>query len=563
VADASPEKILPEKILIVGGVAGGASCAARARRLSETASIQVFDRGHHVSFANCGLPYFVGDVIQKEEDLLVATPQLFTERFAIDIHLRTEVTAIDRQARRVTVRDLDAGSERHEEYDALVLATGAGAVRPPIPGLDRAGVFAVRSIPDSRNLRAWIADHGARRAVVIGGGFIGLEMTENLVHRGLAVSLVEKSSQVMPALDAEMATPVHCRLREEGVDLRLNEGVAAVEEGGPQADGAPLLVRTDAGAALPADLVILAIGVRPETALARAAGVDLGDLGGVRVDAQMRTSDPSIWAVGDVVEVQHVVTGKPMLLPLAGPANRQGRIAADSMFGRPSRFRGVQGTSVCGLFGMTLAVTGAGERQLRAADMAYEKIYLHPGHHVGYYPGSKPIDLKLLYAPDDGRLLGAQAVGWEGVDKRVDVIAMAIQGGMSVFDLEECELCYAPQFGAAKDPVNLAGMIGANALRGDAPVVSWEAERGGAVLLDVRDRDEFDEDHPAGAVNLPLHELRSRLDELPRDRPLHVYCLVGQRAYYATRLLRLHGFDARNLTGGYKTWRQVEELCGD
>jgi rhodanese-related sulfurtransferase len=252
-----------------------------------------------------------------------------------------------------------------------------------------------------------------------------------------------------------------------------------------------------------------------------------------------------------------------MLLPLAGPANRQGRIAADSMFGRPSRFRGVQGTSVCGLFGMTLAVTGAGERQLRAADMAYEKIYLHPGHHVGYYPGSKPIDLKLLYAPDDGRLLGAQAVGWEGVDKRVDVIAMAIQGGMSVFDLEECELCYAPQFGAAKDPVNLAGMIGANALRGDAPVVSWEAERGGAVLLDVRDRDEFDEDHPAGAVNLPLHELRSRLDELPRDRPLHVYCLVGQRAYYATRLLRLHGFDARNLTGGYKTWRQVEELCGD
>jgi rhodanese-related sulfurtransferase len=371
----------------------------------------------------------------------------------------------------------------------------------------------------------------------------------------------------MPALDPEMATPVHCRLREEGVDLRLGEGVSAFQPDGFEPDGGGLRVRTAVGGDYPADLVVLAIGVKPETSLARAAGLEVGDLGGLRVDARMRTSDPRIWAVGDVVEVRHVVTGRPALLPLAGPANRQGRIAADSIFGRRSRFRGVQGTSVCGLFGMTMAVTGASESLLRRCGMAFERIYLHPGHHVGYYPGSRPIDVKLLFAPQDGRILGAQAVGWEGVDKRIDVIAAAIQSRMTVYDLEESELCYAPQFGAAKDPVNVSGMIAANALRGDAPVSSWEevlaGQDEGALLIDVRDEDEFAAGHVEGAINLPLHQLRGRLDELPRHRRLEIYCLVGHRGYYATRLLRLHGFDARNVSGGYKTWRQMEALCGE
>lgn len=547
----------PRRILIIGGVAGGASCAARLRRLSETAQIQVFDRGHHVSFANCGLPYYVGDVIQHEEDLLVATPELFANRFAIDIHCRTEVTTIDRAARTIRVRHVDSGQERIEHYDALVLATGAAPIRPNLPGIDHPGIFAVRTIPDSRRLRGWIEEKNARHAVVVGGGFIGLEMTENLVRRGVSVTLIERLSHLMPALDAEMATPLHCRLREEGVDLRLQESVASFEDAGGR-----LMVHTDQGHCVPADLVVLGIGVKPETTLARSCGLELGDLGGLRVDEQMRTNDPAIWAVGDVVENHHVVTGRPCLMPLAGPANRQGRVAADSIYGRSTRFRGVQGTSVCGLFGMTVATTGASESLLRSCEIPYEKIYLHPGHHVGYYPGSHPIDVKMIYAPETGRLLGAQAVGWEGVDKRIDVLATALQAGLSVFDMEEVELCYAPQFGAAKDPVNIAGMIAANALRGDAPISYWEDDDSGQ-LLDVRDPDEFCAGHAPGAINIPLHRLRERLSELEKDQPVRVYCLVGQRAYYATRLLRLNGFDARNITGGYKTYQQTQERCQD
>ncbi len=542
-----------KRILIIGGVAGGASCAARLRRLSETAQIQVFDRGPHVSFANCGLPYYVGDVIRHEEDLLVATPELFSHRFAIDIHCHTEAVAIDRDRQIVTMRQVETGEEREEAYDALVIATGAAAIRPDLPGIDHPGIFAVRNIPDSRRLRGWIDHKQAQHAVVVGGGFIGLEMTENLVRRGVSVSLIERLPHLLPALDAEMATPLQCRLIEKGVDLRLQASVTAFEQSDDR-----LIVHMDAGESIPADLVVLGIGVRPETHLARSCGLELGDLGGIRVDEQLRTSDPSIWAVGDVVENRHIVTNRWCLMPLAGPANRQGRVAADSIYDRPSKFRGVQGTSICGLFGMTVATTGANETMLKACDMAYQKIYLHPGHHVGYYPGARPLDIKLLFAPD-GRILGAQAVGWEGVDKRIDVIATALQAGMSVYDLEEVELCYAPQFGAAKDPVNIAGMIGANALRDDAPVRFWN-EPLDEDLLDVRDPDEFAAGHVPGAINIPLHHLRERLNELPVDRPIGVYCLVGQRAYYATRLLRLHGFDARNITGGYKTYLQFQEV---
>ncbi|MEW6750987.1 MAG: FAD-dependent oxidoreductase [Candidatus Latescibacterota bacterium] len=547
-----------QRILIVGGVAGGASCAARARRLSEQAEIIVFDRGPYVSFANCGLPYYVGDVIKEESRLLVATPEVFSQRFNIEVRVENEVLDIHRGEREIEVRELPTGRVYRERYDALVLAPGAAPVRPPIPGIDLPGIFALRTIPDSRRIREWITAKQARRAVVVGCGFIGLEMAENLVCRGLAVEMVEMAPQVMPSLDPEMAQPVCDRLRERGVQVHLGDGVAAFEAG-PEGD---LLVRTRSGKGYAADLVVLGIGVRPEASLARAVGLEIGELGGIRVDEEMRTSDPRIWAVGDAVETRDCITGQTVLIPLAGPANRQGRVAADVICGRPARFRGVQATAVCGAFGLVVASTGASERTLRRLELPYAKVYLHPGHHVRYYPDARPIAIKLLFEPGGGRVLGAQAVGEEGVEKRIDVIAMAMQMGGTVFDLEEAEVCYAPQFGAAKDPVNVAGMIAANAVRGDAPVVHAEdLEREGVFLLDVRDPEEFATGHLDGAHNIPLGELRRRMDEVPRDRPVYVACQVGQRAYYATRALRLHGFDAHNLTGGYRTL-QARAACG-
>lgn len=543
------------RIVIVGGVAGGASCAARARRLSEDVEIVMVERGPHASFANCGLPYFVGDVIRDEGKLLVAGADLFRDRFRIDVRLETEATAVDPARRVVTLRDRRSGAETELPYDALVLATGAAPVRPPLPGIDSPGVFSVRTIPDTRRIRAWIDDHGAKSAVIVGGGFIGLEMAENLVHRGLKVSIVEGLPQVMAPLDSEMVSPVHARLREQGVALHLGELVAGFEP----LPGGSIRVATKSGFSVEGDLVILAIGVRPETTLARAAGLELGARGGVRVDDQMRTSDPHIWAVGDLVEVRDVVTGEWTLIPLAGPANRQGRVAADAILGRPTTFRGVQGTSVVGLFGLTIACTGANEKTLRRLNRPFQTVYLHPGHHAGYFPGARPIHLKLLFDPNDGRVLGAQAVGEEGVEKRIDVIAMTIQKGGTVFDLEEAELCYAPQFGAAKDPVNMAGMIAANALRGDAPLARWDDPGDGSLLLDVRDPSEFADGHAPGALHIPLNDLRDRLPELPENRPIRAYCRVGQRGYYATRLLRLHGRDARNLSGGFLTYEAMRD----
>jgi len=540
------------RVLVVGGVAGGASCAARLRRLDESCEIVVFDRGPYVSFANCGLPYFVGNVIADEKNLLVASPELFRDRFRIEIRTGTEAVAIDRERRRLTVRDVASDLTREEHYDALVLAPGASPVRPPLPGIDLDGVFAVRSIPDTRRIRAWIDDWGARRAVVIGGGFIGLEMAENLVHRGLQVTVLEKLDQVMPPLDPEMAGPVADHLRSKGVTLVLGDGLAAIES-----RGSALAVLTESGTVLDADLVILAIGVRPETGLAREAGLTIGPRGGIVVDARMRTEDPCVWAVGDVVEVHDVVTGQEVVLPLAGPANRQGRIAAASIAGRETNFRGVQATAVVGVMGMTAASTGASEKGLRRAGVTgFEKVYLHPGHHAGYYPGSMPIHLKLMFSVPDGRVLGAQAVGFEGVEKRIDVIAAAVQFGATVHDLAEMELSYAPQYGAAKDPVNLAGMIAANFLCGDMPLVPWESlGDGGACLLDVREPAEFAAGAIPGAINIPLSQLRADFARLPRDRQIDVYCGVGQRGYYAVRFLRQNGFDARNLSGGIATYR--------
>jgi NADPH-dependent 2,4-dienoyl-CoA reductase/sulfur reductase-like enzyme/rhodanese-related sulfurtransferase len=542
------------RVLIVGGVAGGASCAARLRRLSEETEIVLFDRGPYVSFANCGLPYYVGEVIQDEQKLLLASAELFKTRFNIEVRTETEITAIDRERREVEARNLRTGVVTRERYDALVLSPGAAPIRPPLPGIDLPGIFVLRSIPDSRLIRSWITEQSAQSAVVVGGGLVGLEMAENLVRRGLSVTVVEMLDQVLPQVDPEMAGLVQQHLAAHRVKLRLHDAVAGFE---PSADGS-LVVRTQSGAAFPADLVILSIGVRPETGLAKVAGLQLGERGGIRVDNEMRTSDPHIWAVGDAVETRDTVTGAWAVTPLAGPANRQGRVAADSICERPSSFRGVQATAVCGVFGLTVASTGANEKSLqRNGITAYHAIYLHPAQHASYYPGAQPIHMKLLFSKEDGRILGAQAVGLEGVDKRIDVIAMAIQLRGTVYDLEEAELCYAPQFGSAKDPVNLAGMIAANVLRGDVSLARWEdLEAGQALLVDVREPEEFASRHIEGAINLPLSQLRQRLSELPRDREIMLNCGMGQRSYFASRILLQHGFDARSLSGGLQTYAQ-------
>ena len=540
------------RILIVGGVAGGASCAARVRRLNEEAEIIIFERGPYVSFANCGLPYYLGGVIQEEGRLLVSSADLFKTHFNIEVRTENEVIAIDRNRSEIEVRRLATGQVYREHYDALVLAPGAAPIRPPVPGVDLPGIFVMRSIPDAREIKRWIKQRNAKSAVVVGAGFIGLEAAENLSRLGIRVTILEMLDQVMPPLDPEMAALVERCLVENGVGVHLNSKVNGFER---TSDGA-LLVRTLSGHAHRADLILLAAGVRPETDLARAAGLALGAKGSIKVDQSMRTSDPQIWAVGDAVENRDLITGGSCVVPLAGPANRQGRVAAESICGRPSQFRCVQATAVCGAFGLIIASTGASEKTLRRSGIDnYEKVHLHPNNHAGYYPNPKPIHLKLLFSPLDGRVLGAQAIGGEGTDKRIDVIAMAVQMHGTVFDLEEAELCYAPQFGSAKDPVNMAGMIAANVIRGDLIAAQWEdPPSSNALLVDVREPDEFAAGHVEGSINLPLSQLRQRIRELPKDREITVYCRVGQRSYYAMRILAQHGYRVSSLSGGITSY---------
>ena len=551
------------KVIIIGGVAGGASCAARLRRLDENAEIVMVERGPYVSYANCGLPYHVGGVIPEESSLLVATAEMFKALFKVDARTNCEAVAIDPKNKTVDLKDHQTGEVTTESYDKLVLSPGAPSIRPPLPGIDLPGIFEVRTVPDAREIRQWLekgtpflagmhrymgiqAVRPKTRAVVVGGGFIGLEMTENLAHRGFDVTLLEMADQVLGPLDREMARMVEGYVEHHGVNVVLEDGVAEFRQ---SADGA-LEVHTRSGAMFPADIVVLGMGVSPDTALAKAAGLEIGELGGIRTDEQMRTSEPDIFAAGDAVEVRDFVTGEWSLVALAGPANRQGRIIADVIAGRDSRFRGTQGTAIIGLFEGTAAWTGVCEKTLkRIGDEDYEKIYLFPNSHAGYYPGAKPIAMKVLFRKSDGRLLGAQALGEDGVDKRVSALAALIQMGATVYDLEESELCYAPQYGSAKDPVNFSGMVAAGVLSGDMPLSHWH-EMGEGVILDVRDAFELAVENVEGAVNIPLGQLRARLDELPRDQTIHVFCRSGQRSYYATRLLLQHGFDARNISGG-------------
>jgi len=550
------------KVIIVGGVAGGASCAARLRRMDEKAEILMVERGPYVSYANCGLPYHVGGSIEHESSLLVATEKTFRVQFAIDCRTRCEVIGISSKQKTVELKNHVTGKVTTEKYDKLVLSPGAAPIRPPLPGIDLPGIFSVRTVPDARSIREWL-DRGTedqsgmnsytgfqtvmkpKRAVVVGGGFIGLEMVENLVHRGLEVTLIEKLDQVMPPLDPEMARLVERYMVKHGVRLKLDDGVAGFQQ---STDGS-LEVLTSSGNRHPADIVILAIGVRPETTLAKMAGIEIGQRGGIRVDEHMRTSDPDIFAVGDAVEVRDFVTGQWTLIPLAGPANRQGRIAADVIAGRDSRFRGSQGTSICQVFEGVIAQTGASEKVLvQLGDKDFEKIYLFPNSHAGYYPGAKMLAIKVLFRKSDGRLLGAQVLGEDGVAKRIDSFAMAIQMGCTVYDLEEAELSYAPPFGSAKDPVNFAGMVAANVLRGDMPVCHWDSV-GKGFLLDVRNPPELAVESVPGALNIPLPQLRARLGELPRDREILVFCRSAQRSYYATRILLQNGFKVRNISG--------------
>lgn len=545
------------KVVIIGGVAGGATAAARLRRLDEQAEIIILERSGYISYANCGLPYYIGGEITDREALTLQTPQSFWARFRIEARVRHEVEAIHPAQKSVTVRRLDDGVVYEEAYDKLILSPGARPVRPPLPGINDSRIFTLRNVEDTFAIRSFIDRNAPRRAVVAGGGFIGLEMAENLTRQGIETTIVERMEQVMAPLDADMACSVHAYLREKGVGLRLGESVA-----GFTLDGAGLRVALESGEALSADFVILALGVAPDTALARAAGLALGVKGSIAVNDRMQTSNPDIYAVGDAVESVHFVSGEKTLAALAGPANRQGRIAADQICGLESRYHGVQGSSVLKLFDMTLAATGLNEAAARAAGLAFDKTVTFSASHATYYPGATNMTVKTLFSPETGRLLGAQIVGFEGVDKRIDVLAAAVRMGMTGEALTELELAYAPPYSSAKDPVNMAGYVIENVRSGLVRQYHWHdvealPRDGSIILLDTRTPAEYQNGHIEGAVNLPLDELRERLPELERGKPIYVNCHSGLRSYLACRILMQNGFECYNLSGGYRFYQIV------
>ncbi|MFP4445091.1 MAG: FAD-dependent oxidoreductase [Desulfosudaceae bacterium] len=546
---------MPNKLIIIGGVAGGATAAARARRLDEATEIILFERGQYISFANCGLPYYLGGAIEERDELLVTTPADLSRRYRVDVRTQCEVVSIDRQNREVTVKDLSTDTVYLERFDKLILSPGAAPVQPSLEGINLENIFTVRTIPDIDCIKQYVDEQRPQSAVIVGGGFIGLEMAENLVHRKVKVTLVEMLDQVMAPLDVEMARMVQAHLAEKGVQLNLGDGIKRFTK-----ETGRLQVVTEKGNRFACDLIILAIGVRPENRLALSAGLDINEQGGIVTDTAMATSDPDIYAVGDAAQVSHRVSGKPAMIPLAGPANRQGRIAADNVQGRSSAYPGTLGTAIVKIFDRVVAGTGLNEKTAAQQKISCQKSYTCSGSHASYYPGSTAMTIKLLFTPDEGKILGAQIVGQEGVDKRIDVIATAICGQMTVYDLEQLELAYAPPFSSAKDPVNMAGFVAANHLKGDVESVYWDDVPGFSpethALIDLRGQDEIDEEGAIpGAQHIPVNDLRDRLDELDKDKLQVLFCAVGLRGYIAYRILRQYGYRAVNFSGGFELYR--------
>ncbi len=545
-----------KKIVIIGGVAGGASAAARIRRLDETAQIIMLERSGYVSYANCGLPYYIGGEIEDKNKLTLQTPQSFKNRFGIDVRVHHEALEIDVQRKLVRVKNLETGEIENLPYDKLVLSPGARPSRPNLPGVEDEAVLTLRTVEDTFHIREFVERRAPKSAVVVGGGYIGLEMAENLIRLGVQVTILEMAEHVLAPLDYDMACEVHAYLRSKGVGLMRRTTVTGFSRQGDR-----LFVTLQDAQPLPADLVILATGVTPETALAKEAGLELGLRGAIVVDEHMRTSNEDIYAVGDAVQVRHFVSGADVLLPLAGPANKQGRIAADNICGKDSRFGGSQGSSIVKIFDMTVATTGLNETSAKAQGLPCDKVVLYSASHATYYPGATNMSIKVVFSPQDGKILGAQIVGFDGVDKRIDVLATAIRGGMTDADLAELELSYAPPFSSAKDPVNMAGFVIGNLRDGLIRQVHWDEllslPKDAGVLLDVRRDDEYARGHMEGALHIPLDELRSRLGELPQGKPFYICCQSGLRSYIACRMLMQHGMECYNLSGGYRFFEMV------
>ena len=546
---------MAKKILIVGGVAGGATAAARLRRLDEESTIVLFERGEHISFANCGLPYYIGETIKSRDKLLVQTVAGMSKKFNLDIRNLSELIAINLEKKTVSVKNLKTDEVYEESYDVLLLSPGAKPIVPPIPGLQEANnVFTLRNIPDTDKIKSFVDEQKPSEAVVIGGGFIGLEMAENLAERGVNVTIVEMANQVMAPLDYEMAAIVHHQLIEKGAKLILEDGVQSFEDNGKT-------ITLSSGRKIKTDLIILSIGVRPENTLAIDSGLNVGERGGIQVNEFLQTNDENIYALGDAIEVTDYINGKPTMIPLAGPANRQGRIVANNIYGKKEMYKGTLGTSVAKVFDLTVSTTGNNEKSLKRLGIDYEVIHIHPSSHAGYYPGAFPINLKLIFDRETGKIFGAQAVGQDGVEKRIDVIATAIKGNLTVEDLTELELAYAPPYSSAKDPVNMAGYVAANIVNGDVTTVQWheidQIIADGGLLIDVREPIEREMGFIKGSINIPLGEIRDRLNEIPQDKTIHVSCQVGLRGYLASRILKANGFDVKNLDGGWKTYASV------
>ncbi|MBI0580960.1 CoA-disulfide reductase [Neobacillus cucumis] len=546
---------MTKKVIIVGGVAGGATAAARLRRISEEVEIVLVERGEHISFANCGLPYYIGETIKDRNKLLVQTVKGMSERFNLDIRNLSEALSVDHQNKKVTIRNLKTGELYEESYDKLLLSPGARPIVPPIPGLnENRTLFTLRNIPDTDKIKNFVDSQNPKKAVVIGGGFIGIEMAENLVDRGIEVTIIEKGNQIMTPIDIEMASILHTHIKEKGVKLLLEIGVESFAGQGKK------VILSD-GTEIETDMTILSIGVRPENELAKGAGLELGDRGGIIVNEFLQTSNEDIYAVGDAVEVVDYISGTKAMIPLAGPANRQGRIAANNMMGQKDEYQGTLGTSIAKVFDLTVAATGNNEKTLKRLGVPYEVVHIHPSSHAGYYPGAAPIALKLMFDKDTGKIFGAQAVGADGVDKRIDVIATAIKGGLTVEDLTDLELSYAPPYSSAKDPVNMAGYVASNIIEGNLEMIQWhevdEIVAGGGVLIDVREPMEREFGFIEGSINIPLNDLRCKLSQLPKDKPIYVSCQVGLRGYLATRILNNSGLKAINIDGGWKTYSSV------